>query len=133
MPGGQSGSTLGASLLVLERSTGTSISGSVAAGFVVDGLDDFATDGGDGKDDSEVFKGKDGTNFGDDDLTSGLNRLSIEKGKNLDGLELACGVEITASETFSTSVGVGGGLERRLEAREPVGECRDGDGVMKPL
>ena len=111
MPGGQSGSTLGASLVVLDKSTGTSISGSTfftCFGLVV------VTAGG-----SEKATGDTAlviSLMGTVGLKSGFNRLSIEKGKNL-------GVEFVsiASDTFRTSVGVGGGDERRLD-----GDGRDG-------
>ena len=104
MPGGQSGSTLGASFVVLDKSTGTSISGSTF--FTCFGL--LVTAGGGEKvtgDTALVISLLGTTGF-----KSGFNRLSIEKGKNL-GVEF---VNID-SETFRTSVGVGGGDDRRLD------------------
>ncbi len=112
MPGGQSGSTLGASLVVLDKSTGTSISGSTF--FTCFGLVVVTAGSGGEKatGDTALVISLPGTAG----LKSGFNRLSMEKGKNL-------GVEFVsiASDTFSTSVGVGGGDDRRLD-----GDGKDG-------
>ena len=118
MPGGQSGSTLGASLVVLDKSTGTSISGSDLADFftcltgVITSFLGVITWVEVGKENLTSFFG---------DFVSGFKRLSMENGKNL------AGVASILLETLKTSVGVGGG--ELLYDKEVLLTELDGDGV----
>ncbi len=117
MPGGQSGSTFGASLVVLDKSTGTSISGSDLADFftcltgvITSFLGVITWVEVMGKENLTSFFG-----------VSGFKRLSMENGKNL------AGVASILLETPKTSVGVGGG-ELLYDIELLLTEL-DGDGV----
>ena len=102
MPGGQSASVFGASFEVLDRSTG--ISGSVTGALV-------ATAAGSGELGISGLISVTG-------LKLGRSIFSMEKERFLE----TAGALLRVSAACSTSVGVGGGEERRLEFRDGAGE-----------